>query len=123
MTLTPTVGTISHGTLRTEDLLRRFTDALAEFGDQSDQLLVGIARALLTRLEPVSEQPLAGTEDEEDDESDDENIEEEAAELIDDLTNRLDEIAAQHGLYFGNTEGDGSDFGFWPIPESDENQP
>jgi hypothetical protein len=39
------------------------------------------------------------------------------------LEDSLDEIAAQHGLCFGAHEGDGSDFGFWPIPESDENQP
>ena len=38
--------------------------------------------------------------------------------LLEDLANALDEIAPE-GHYFGVNEGDGSDFGFWPITEAD----
>jgi hypothetical protein len=106
MTLTPTVGTISHGTLKTEDLIVAFADALNTYGSGE-----GNAKLVMEAFEAVQAMTTNIIEAEE------------ANEIVVELQDSLDEIAAQHGLYFGNTEGDGSDFGFWPIPESDENQP
>lgn len=103
--LVPTVGTISHGTLRTEDLLVAFADALNTYGSGE-----GNAKLVMEAFEAVQAMTTNIVEHEE------------AHEIVTELQDSLDEIAAQHGLYFGNTEGDGSDFGFWPIPESDENQ-
>lgn len=98
MTQIPTVGTISHGTLRPQDLIARLTDALSDYGGADDQLLIGIARSWLNAKETDAN-------------------EDEANELLNDLFERLDTIAGRHGMYFGAHEGDGSDFGFWPLEE------
>jgi len=39
-------------------------------------------------------------------------------ELVNDLIDELNNIAPDN-MYFGNLEGDGSDFGFWYIPDDD----
>ena len=91
-------GTISHGTLRSEDLLEAFADELdyqrscgaavdAEHGDRLRKL-VDAARA----VDPEHE---------------------DADELVAELQDALSELAPSYA-YFGSTEGDGSDFGFWP---------
>jgi hypothetical protein len=105
-TLIPTVGTISHGTLRTEDLLVAFADALNTYGSGE-----GNAKLVMEAFEAVQAMTTNIIDGDE------------ASEIVAELEDSLDEIAAQHGLCFGAHEGDGSDFGFWPIPESDENQP
>lgn len=96
---TATLGTISHGTLRTEDLLHAFADELEAIGSESkDSQLVDEARAVLTLSQ-------AGWTDIRDSE--------EAAELVNALQDALNEYAPSY-CYFGTNEGDGSDFGFWP---------
>jgi len=91
-------GTISRGTLRTEDLLEAFADELdyqvshgaavdAEHGD-SLRKLAAEARA----VDPEHE---------------------DADELVNELQDALHELAPSYA-YFGASEGDRSDFGFWP---------
>lgn len=111
--LVPTVGTVSHGTLRNEDLLAAFADALERYGesDSNTTTLLHEAREMAKELANI----------ELDDYQFANQHQAEADELLTELFDALDEIAVKHGMYFGATEGDGSDFGFWPIPE--ENQP
>ena len=94
MALYPSFGTVIHATLRTEDLLKAFSDELqrccAEYGSEVSQysdLLSDAASAI-----PDSE---------------------DAVGIIDDLMNALNDFAAPYS-YFGTNEGDGADFGWWP---------
>lgn len=84
------IGSISHGTLRTEDLLETFSDELARCAP--DNPLVAEAHAML---------------DQWDDNGPDSN------DLVGELMEALEEYAPSY-CYFGAHEGDGSDFGFWP---------
>lgn len=98
-------GSISHGTLRHEDLLRTFADSLrnlAAVQPQRNETHLALARdadAMVDRL--ASDQPF---------ESD------EPSELISDLCDAL-ETYSPAGHHFGAHEGDGSDFGWWPNEE------
>jgi hypothetical protein len=92
----PSIGTISHGTLRAADLLEAFADELDRI--EPDHDLADEARAALTlmnagwtRLEALDE----------------------TSELVNALQDALSEHAPPY-CYFGASEGDGSDFGFWP---------
>lgn len=106
----PTVGTIIHGTLATQDLLIAFADALERYGEDHPQNYE-LSREARKHASVLN----------------DSTVDIEAinwgSELLNDLFDALDEIAAKYELTFSAHEGDGSDFGFWPIPESDENQP
>ena len=77
------VGTVSHGTLRTSDLIQTLGAVLAE----------------LDPTRPVSALLL-----------DEEEQEDHLVELFDSLAE-----LAPAGFWFGAHEGDGSDFGFWPV--------
>ena len=88
----PSIGTISEGTLRTEDLLQAFADEL-EAINPSDSTL-GEARAFM-----------------------DDGITDERPEMVNDLQDALNEYAPPF-CYFGTLEGDGADFGFWPDHEA-----
>lgn len=90
-------GTVSHGTLRSQDLGPAFFDALDDMDPQS-------AKEWLTEWEDV---------DAADFEHDD------AMDAIADLEDRLNELAPD-GVYFGAHPGDGSDFGFWESEEDEE---
>lgn len=79
-----TLGTISHGTLRTEDLFESF---LAEL-----QRLTGTQGTKWTR-------PL--------------NRGERLEAVFEDMFDALNDFAPPY-CYFGANPGDGSDFGFWP---------
>jgi len=97
-------GTISHGTMRTQDLIPAFLDALSEVHLEAyEQLMV----------QPFGPIP-AYVQDEGDDsewwQSDD------AQWLLESLFDALNE-AAPEGYYFGAHPGDGSDYGFWQIEE------
>lgn len=102
-------GSISHGTLRTEDLLARFTrelEWLTQSGrndrtDKETQLIVD-AHDVFNAL----------TADCEND-----NAIEDAEYLLNErLFDALDKFAPD-GHYFGAHPGDGSDFGYWPSEE------
>lgn len=93
-----TIGSISHGTLRPEDLISAFANTLSD--------LLG---------EAASEEPMLGEcarwlETPESKRSDGDY-------LIDALESRLDELSPPF-CYFGCSEGDGSDFGWWPNMEA-----
>lgn len=87
---TPPFGTVSRGTLRTEDLIEAFAYALGETPHQL-QVEAGVW--------------LATPEDERDEDA--------GCYILEDLQDALDNIAPPYG-YFGSHEGDGADFGFWP---------
>lgn len=112
---TATVGSISHGTLRTEDLLSAFSAELSYHLNRNPEgeawaTCDGVSnRARYVAL-------VAEAEAVEDFDSD------EAAEMVDSLSDALEEFAPPY-CYFGATEGDGSDFGFWPCMDQIEELP
>lgn len=101
----PTVGTISHATLRAEDLMISFADELERI--DADHLLVREAAAVQTLW-------AAGWNDIYEHEM--------AADLVNELQDALNEHAPPY-CYFGTSEGDGSDFGFWPSMDAIEELP
>ena len=98
------IGTIIHGTLRNEDLL----DAFASELESITQHVVGPAKSELAKL--IAEARECDPDGDE------------ASDIIDELQDALG-IYAPPYCYFGTTEGDGSDFGFWPAMESIDDLP
>jgi hypothetical protein len=94
------IGSISHGTHRSVDLLGNFSYELKRLAKEEYAEL--IARA------EEREQVLL---------SDDEEEEESDSELVNELFDALGELAPSY-CYFGAHPGDGSDFGFWPDMDS-----
>lgn len=97
----PSLGSISHGTLRTEDLLSAFAWELRHIATPDDKASL----ALCDEADAV-----------------DADSDEMADELVNELADALNEYAPPY-CYFGAHEGDGSDFGFWPIWESIDDLP
>lgn len=93
---------IIHGTMRPQDLIPAFIDALREFNPD------GYAQIMSSCFGPIP----SWVEDEGDScewwNGDD------AAALLESLFDALDECAPE-GCYFGAHPGDGSDYGFWEI--------
>jgi hypothetical protein len=93
-------GSISHGTLRVEDLLETFAEALdsllrsqpRSFKRAPYRAKIREAYAALRAMETGAEHY--------------------ADEVVQDLADALSDFAPPYG-YFGASEGDGSDFGFW----------
>jgi len=114
------IGSISHGTLRTEDLLHTFLceleglcllsgDYLSQNHAERDRYanLIGEAQDCFA----------------EDGEEIDEEKEETANYLVNEsMPDALNQFAPPY-CYFGAHEGDGSDFGFWPSHDSIEELP
>ena len=92
------IGSISSGSLKTEDLIQAFVDELTYYSPAR-------AASLIQEYEPSDPEEL-------DYES------EEASFYLEALTEALEDLAPV-GLYFGSAEGDGADFGFWPLNEYD----
>lgn len=90
---TGTIGSISHGTLREEDLLSAFTSELSRLDDDN------VYAALVKEAEEIDPES------------------EHVSEIINDLSDALNDFAPPY-CYFGSTEGDGADFGFWPSIDS-----
>ena len=89
------LGSISTGTLRTEDLLEAFANTLQQFN----------------RTHPLLGEYL-------DIHANDAWDSDKAADLLNEgFFNALQEICPPF-VYFGTLEGDGADFGFWPDMES-----
>jgi hypothetical protein len=88
-------GTVSHGTLREEDLVPAFLSTLKELdlerGLRIEHAYEDVIEHLMTGLEPNPDDVQA---------------------LMEDLFDGLD-ACAPPGWSFGAHEGDGSDFGFW----------
>jgi len=94
--ITAKLGTVSHGTMRPEDLIPDFCWELRYLGHRSSEL---------TAIEKRSNKPeYYDTE--------------EAMWDLETLFNMLDEHSPD-GAYFGSHPGDGSDYGFW-VDESIE---
>jgi len=93
MTHTATLGTVSHGTLRPEDLLESFAYELRQLGPRI---------ALLDEYDALPDDPDEWTDEQE----------ETASELVNNMIDALNEHAPAF-CYFGAHPGDGSDFGFW----------
>jgi hypothetical protein len=85
-THTAHLGTISHGTLRPEDLIPTFADELARLNPSHPSIVD--ARAMDAETDPY------------------------AAEMVDELIDALNDYAPDY-CYFGAHPGDGADFGFW----------
>lgn len=111
MTHKPTIGSISHGTLKTDDLLEAFGWELQHIESVTAEHLelARKARELSHAYSFASDDITAGDEDH-------------AADLVHDLQDALQEYAPPF-CYFGSTEGDGSDFGFWPSMDEIEELP
>jgi hypothetical protein len=86
-----TIGSISTGTLRIEDLLDAFAGELSRLTNDTHKLLKDYATV----------------------DADDWS---QGSELVNELQEALNEHAPPH-VYFGSLEGDGADFGFWPTQE------
>ena len=92
------LGSISSGTLRTEDLLPTFADELSimEMSETGVKLLHEVEVFLGAPEDPMPnwESDTAGF-------------------ILDELIDALNEYAPLH-MRFGSHEGDGADFGWWP---------
>lgn len=100
------IGTVSHGTHRTQDLLRRFAeelDRLIVVGTASDTLADAVLAEEAKRHAARLDEPDAT-----------DTAHEWAQEHVTKLMDRFNELAPE-GVYFGTHEGDGADFGFWPV--------
>jgi len=101
----PGYGSVSHGTMRPEDLVPAFMELLEEYDP--------VQAAKLTSEYsgegwPYSQAGLGWGD------PFDEHQREQAPHLLEDLFNALQEIAPP-GSHFGSHPGDGSDYGFWLI--------
>jgi hypothetical protein len=94
-TTPPTIGTVSHGTMRPADLIPKFLDTLAEISP-------GDCESILEDRLPGL--PESGT--------DQYWQSMEADALLSDLFEALNDHAPAL-CYFGSLEGDGADYGFW----------
>jgi hypothetical protein len=93
-------GSISHGTHRSEDLIAAFSSELRALHSEHD--IVAEAEAVLL-LHGLGWDVMDSDA---------------AMELTHALMDELEHHAGP-GLYFGASEGDGSDFGFWPVADED----
>ena len=104
------IGTVSHGTLRPQDLLRRFSETYKQyFSDERDYnpFLEMSAELLADTLDDLEGDHVA------------DKIYEHVDYTIDTLVEKLEALASRHNCYFGTHPGDGSDFGFWPNSEAE----
>lgn len=91
-------GTVSHGTMRTEDLIPAFLNVLADYDmEEHDRIRDDYHHHIW--------------EDDADTEGFDYDSED-AQYMLEALFNALNDIAPE-GMYFGSHPDDGSDYGFW----------
>jgi hypothetical protein len=100
---------LSHGTLREEDLIPRFEAVLATLEDSAVAYLLD--RPFVVDKLLGSEQALTA-----------EDWELVSCYLNETLFELLNDVAPD-GCYFGAHPGDGSDYGFWPCHDEDESAP
>lgn len=97
-------GTVSHGTLRTQDLLRTFASELERYMPFNGAKLASEAREAADAIDANPDGQVADMT---------------GADILSELIEQLDTIAGREGFYFGTLEGDGADFGFWRIESED----
>jgi len=102
------LGSISTGTLRTEDLLPAFTYTMGELTHNPISNTSKYPNEAMAKLwdEAIH---LIGTDQWWTIDPEDSGVDG----LLDDLTDALNELCPPF-VYFGTLEGDGADFGFWP---------
>lgn len=110
MSYKASVGSISHGTLNPADLVGSFADELERISkdnppDDPTHIMGMIAEADALATLQEAGYPVY------------EKLDSNVNGLLDDLRTALEEYAPPY-CYFGNTDGDGSDFGFWPNMEA-----
>lgn len=93
-------GSVSHGTLREEDLVPAFISKLKELDPEMGARIEFFYADALEHLMQGRQHP-------------DQEF------LMTRLFEELEELAPE-GYYFGTIEGDGSDFGFWEIEEDED---
>jgi hypothetical protein len=113
------VGSISHGTLRTEDLLDAFAYELEYHVSRNPAMWVGATgRKERDRLMALIGEAREIDADKALEEGNEDSIER-AHDLCLELSDALNDFAPPY-CYFGAHEGDGSDFGFWPCMDQIE---
>jgi len=105
--ITELLGTVSHGTMRQEDLIPSFLGVLEELDKTRWQVLVEGHQDVLDRFGDLRLEWVAGSGEYIPDDKIDS-----AHYLLDVLFDTLDDLAPE-GYYFGANPGDGSDYGFW----------
>ncbi len=105
------IGSISHGTMRSEDLIETFADELRKQAREngSTQAYWDLLKSCQRWLDVNADLPREI----------DPNEAEAGSELVNELFDALDEFAPSY-CYFGAAEGDGADYGFWPCIEQIE---
>ncbi len=98
----PPLGTVSSGTLRTEDLLDAFEFYCRTYGGKEGKKLAREYARLGDTADTLADRDA---------------VQEEADGLLEDMTRNLEDIAPDFA-YFGTLEGDGAEFGFWPLIDS-----
>jgi hypothetical protein len=105
------VGTVSHATMRTEDLVPCFLAVLEKYSPESAVMIIGSigleCDVLTYRL--FAGRPEVGREEHYESVWDSEAM---SYILNEDIWEAMEEIAPP-GYYFGAHEGDGSDYGYW----------
>jgi hypothetical protein len=97
MTYRPQPNTsISHGTMRTQDLLRTFADELERLNPNATHS-IGEARAYADKLDNYEGEEL---------------VIQNGIDCLNELFDALNEYAPE-GCYFGSHPGDGADYGYW----------
>lgn len=108
------IGTIIQGTYRNQDLIPALIEEFRTADEEKFQAWERWTHSLLT--DGTSRHAAAASDllSDRDNPSDDNPWwdSEEATELLDDLFDRLDDLAPE-GAYFGAHVGDGADFGYW----------
>ena len=96
---------ISHGTLRSYDLFHAFRDALKRYAPRGYITKNRLGFFFVPKRAKYDDNhAFWQTED--------------ASILVNQMQDALNDIAPE-GFYFGNTQGDGSAFGWWPIEDNE----
>lgn len=90
------LGTVSHGTMRNEDLMSSFEQEIKRLTTEESFRIIRRERKLWKKCGKFWK-----------------------SDYVDFLFEKLDFLAPE-GCYFGATEGDGSDYGFWKIEDMEE---
>lgn len=106
MTNIPEAGSISSGTMRPQDLIPTFLDALETYWPEKHKELI----------DPKDGTPAVPSHVWEDGDDSPWWASDDALYLLNELFDHLDECAPE-GMHFGAHEGDAADYGFWHVQE------